>query len=456
MLNPNLQNRAISLADFQARWIDVRSHGGKNIVYNTVTGEIIRKSEFVRGHHQPVQLDDGTLKMASALMKPEYQGLRAVVDKLIFDPGKPIGIFEDQSGVIFFNRWRDFDLAQRPLITDPAKSCQKILEFFKLVLADGRQADFDFLIWSLAWNVLNPDSKPCIAIILQGDKGAGKSTYGQICLKLFAPYSVVIESAHLVFGKFNSLLDCKIFILLEEAFWAKGGKQEDRAKHLITSDEISIERKGIDAVTVPNFLRIASTTNHLHAAPASVDERRYAVFEVNKVAGWGDSDWKQLYAEINGKGIAAFFQYLRSFQMHAWHPSRNVPQNDAIGRQKVRSLGCSVEGFLLSCIQNENLPQIMPHGRVSPIEWGQSIVNLNGSQQDALLEAANTWRRGQSFGRYEQPWTWQKLTLGLKKLGASSKRVNSNTAIVWTLPDPQSARHNLAAQLGVSVIALDA
>jgi hypothetical protein len=50
----------------------------------------------------------------------------------------------------------------------------------------------------------------------------------------------------------------------------------------VTEQTIPIERKGIDAYSVKNYLRLFCSSNNERAIPAEVDERRYAVFEISQ------------------------------------------------------------------------------------------------------------------------------------------------------------------------------
>lgn len=446
----------LTIDEFQTRWIDVRDYGGKNVVYNTITGRIMKKGEFCRGHSQPVQLSDGTYKKVSCLMKPENQIHRTIVDELVFDPSLPPGVGYGASGTSFFNRWRRFDVVNHAPLEDPASHCRSIFRYFTEVLGQNGQQDLDYLWHWLAWNVQNPAMKPSVAIVMSGAKGGGKTTYAVICRKIFAPYSVKVESSHLIFGRFNAVLDGKLLVNLEEAFWATDGKQEDRAKDLITGGTFQLEKKGIDPIELPSFFRLVVTTNHEHAVPASLDERRFAVFDIAKVSGWSDAQWDDLYGEIDGIGLVALYQILERFPLNGWHPARNVPQNNALARQKIQSLGGTVEGFVLGCLQNESLPQDSGSTGVPSINWSSAAIVLDKPKQEALLKAANQWRSSQYSGRFQPPWTWQKLLGALKKLGAVKARVNGNSAVEWTIPDYGTASQNFANALGVPPSALAA
>ena len=64
----------------------------------------------------------------------------------------------------------------------------------------------------------------------------------------------------------------------DEAYWAGAKSSEGALKDLLTNDTITIERKGVDAYTAPNYTRVLFTSNDDFVVPASLDERRFAVF----------------------------------------------------------------------------------------------------------------------------------------------------------------------------------
>ena len=65
----------------------------------------------------------------------------------------------------------------------------------------------------------------------------------------------------------------------EEAFWAGDKQAEGKLKLLITSKLHMIERKGYEPYMVGNYARIYITSNNDWVVPATVDERRFAIFE---------------------------------------------------------------------------------------------------------------------------------------------------------------------------------
>jgi Mesyanzhinovviridae DNA primase len=80
------------------------------------------------------------------------------------------------------------------------------------------------------------------------------------------------------------------------------------------------------------------STNDKWVVPASWDERRYAVFEVNPVYMQQREYFELLFAEIDGDGAAAMVYDLLRLDLDGWHPRYNIPQTAALIEQKVQSL----------------------------------------------------------------------------------------------------------------------
>ncbi|WP_420807618.1 primase-helicase family protein [Bradyrhizobium valentinum] len=60
----------------------------------------------------------------------------------------------------------------------------------------------------------------------------------------------------------------------------KGRRATEALKHLITSEQVMIESKGINAFQVASVLRIIISSNEDWIVPATFDERRFCVLNV--------------------------------------------------------------------------------------------------------------------------------------------------------------------------------
>ncbi len=174
--------------------------------------------------------------------------------------------------------------------------------------------------------------------MLKGGKGAGKDTLAAILKLIIGKRHVAhIEKPDLLTQRFNAHLAPAILVHVEEAYWAGAADKKGVLQALITSETMTVERKGVDPVTVDSYCRILMTTNDRWVVPASNDERRYAVLEVSNARTGDTAYFDPLYEEIHGDGSAAFLSYLLSVDLTNFKVTQ-VPQTNALRDQKLAGL----------------------------------------------------------------------------------------------------------------------
>lgn len=147
-------------------------------------------------------------------------------------------------------------------------------------ICNGRKDYTDWLWQWLAQLIQQPETKMGSAIALRGLKGTGKSAFADIIGKLCGENYSSISHGEQVLGRFNGAYEQALLICFEEAFWAGDKKGEGVLKNLITCTKLRIERKGMESYNVPNFTRIIMVTNNCWVVPATWDERRFFVLDV--------------------------------------------------------------------------------------------------------------------------------------------------------------------------------
>lgn len=85
----------------------------------------------------------------------------------------------------------------------------------------------------------------------------------------------------------------------------------------MTSPFQQIEAKGIDPIRMNNFVRLVMTSNEAWVVPAGMDERRFAVLEVDpRVAGEHDY-FREMADELADGGYAALLHDLLALDSNA-------------------------------------------------------------------------------------------------------------------------------------------
>ncbi len=263
--------------------------------------------------------------------------------KIVF---KPVGTIEPDE----FNLWRGFGVEAR-------KGWQKqrsLLRHIREVICRRDREKFKYLVRVLAWCVQHPDKHSGVVIVLKSRKqGTGKSTLGNVMLKIFGPHGMLIDDKERLLGRFNDGLENVCFGLAEEILWAGDHKAADKLKSLITGDTIQIERKFGSCRQIPNRLKIIATTNHDHAVAAGVRDRRNVVYDVcdERV---GDKAWfDNLHRDLANGGTSEFLYLLQNLQLGGWHPREILRTAETAEQQRMS--GDSVSQWAQACIDADTI-----------------------------------------------------------------------------------------------------
>ena len=188
----------------------------------------------------------------------------------------------------------------------------------------------------MADGVQNPATKPGVAIVMRGEQGVGKGIFAQYYGKLFEPHYVQIANPKYLFG-FNALLEDKMIIYGDEAFFAGNKEHEGILKALITEDTINIERKGKDAVRRKNFVRLIIASNSDWVVPAMGSERRFCVIDVSESKRGDHAYFQAIVDQMNNGGLEALMFILKNRDITGAN-IRNFPQTNALKDQKIHSM----------------------------------------------------------------------------------------------------------------------
>ncbi len=176
----------------------------------------------------------------------------------------------------YFNTWEGFALEPKQ-----NNGLLKPIHYHLEHIVCGDNAElYVYLQKWLAYGFQWPGKQAGTAIVLRSEKGSGKGTLGHFLRSIWGVHGLHISSAKYLVGNFNSHLAETCFLFADEAFFSGIKEHESVLKSLITEPRLTIERKGVDMISQPNYLKILMTANSDYVVPASRDERRYCVFDV--------------------------------------------------------------------------------------------------------------------------------------------------------------------------------
>ena len=335
-----------------------------------------------------------------------------------------------------YNLWRGWSFEAREGDIAPW------LDFVTNIVAGG---DKDHANWIVAWcaqMIQEPLNKIGVGLVLRGRKGTGKTKFGELLGGLCKAHHRIVSRTEHVTGHFNKHLEDTLLLQADEAFWAGAKSNEGALKDLITNPEITIERKGVDAYSAANFTRVLFTSNEDWVVPASMDERRFAVFDVSTSRQQDSSYFGALDRWYRQGGAGHMLHFLRTFDLSKVNV-RVAPRTQALSDQKIESLD-TVDTWLLSCLQNGELREHRVAG--DKLEWGEEAVK---SQLYEIYRSSVT-------GRYESPVKenafWRKLrAIDGILLGETQRRVGGARVRLVELPSLLEARRAFAQALALDM-----
>lgn len=245
-----------------------------------------------------------------------------------------------------FNMFHGF-----PIEGDSKKDWSILKDFMHETVCGGND---EYMAWLLTWLahiVQEPGSKPGSAVVVIGKKGTGKSTMFKFFARLMGTYSYTTSRSKSLTGEFNSHLMGKLFLQLEEGFFAGDKQAESVLKNMITETRIEFNKKFSDSITTSNYTRFAMTSNEDWVVPVSLeDERRFFVLEIGEEHKGDLEFFDKMHKQMNNGGLEGFMAYLEAWDPLEWFDEGwNIlflpPKTDALMTQAQESQSAGATFF---------------------------------------------------------------------------------------------------------------
>lgn len=187
-----------------------------------------------------------------------------------FLPGEAIKVdrFNSYTGL----PWRDMG---EP---DESKIRNTLYYLDNIVLKNEDDKVNKFIKSFIASKLFNPGMKPPIALLLYGDYGTGKSTIGEILIRLFGKYSFKLTDDTLANGTFNKHKENKLISIIDDC---RNLRKDtiDGMKLEITSNTDTIHPKGMNAYKTASFNNYICCTNDIGLYDIREGDRRWIIIE---------------------------------------------------------------------------------------------------------------------------------------------------------------------------------
>lgn len=257
------------------------------------------------------------------------------IDGIVFEPSTYINGIEKRATVYGdkLNLWQGYSVKPQQ-----GGAWQLLDKHIKDVICNCNVECVEYLYNWIARCLQYPNLNGQVALVLKGEKGAGKGVLGNFIKSIFDTHGLQINNSKHLTSNFNAhMADC-CFLFADEVFFAGDKSHENILKGLVTEPTLFVERKGIDGEVVPNRLKIVMASNNDWVIPASSDERRYFVLEVSSQYRNLKSYFDPLRAELNNPSTKAAFLWDMLHRDVSNFDVNNVPETDALQHQRAQSL----------------------------------------------------------------------------------------------------------------------
>ncbi len=232
-----------------------------------------------------------------------------------------------------YNLWRGF--AVKP---NPAGKFDLFLTHIKDNICQGNEEHY---AWVMAWLsdlFQKPGRKLGTALVLRGPMGIGKGQFAFHLGKLLGVHYMPITQSSQLTGKFNGHMADKLLMFVDEGWWSDERNGAGILRALITEPEVTIEMKGRDAITLPNFTRFMVAANADWVVPLGMgDERRFVIIDVGSAERGNKAYFAAIESQLKNGGYEALLHYFMNYKYDEALP-RTVLKTEALCENKIFSM----------------------------------------------------------------------------------------------------------------------
>jgi hypothetical protein len=378
-------------------------------VFNRVTYTFHNRRDLELNYdNNPIQVGE---KEVRAVIKPEFKNKmiawathpnsRSYPKGVVFHPGREL-----PKG--YFNMWKGFSVEPVQNENLLATLDNHIFD----IVCDGKIELYDYLIKWIAYTVQYPAKQAGSCVVLRGEKGIGKGILGTFLNNLWGNHGLHITNPKHLVGNFNGHLADVCFLFADEAFFSGDSAHEGILKALVTENTLIIEKKGIDSIAHPNYLKVFMSTNKGFAVPMSRDERRYCVFDVSSKYRGDKSYFNKLLKAVESADVQSAFLYkMLNLDLGDWK-SGDIPDSVGSREQRFYSMD-SVQQWLAESLLNGKFKTPFDSG-----EWCTEMTTI------ALFDNYSAWCDVNRVGEYRRRGMVRMSTY-LSKLFTHSKNMGA-------------------------------
>jgi putative DNA primase/helicase len=330
---------------------------------------------------------------------------------------------QDKCPVGFFNTYI------KPSIRPIKGDCSIYLAHVHDVICDKNQKAYEYLIQYFAHIVQRPEEKPSVAIVMKSVEGTGKGTMMKPLLQILGAQGIHINGDRHLTGQFNSATANKLLVFADEVNLTSS-IIADKIKGIISESTVQMEKKGLEAIAIPNYARVVFASNRGHVINAGTKERRYLVLEPSPLMAQNNLYFERLNQWIDNQGAQALLHYLLNVDLEKFNPFK-APSTNALIEQKLQSLNNSHQYVYEQLVNNANFA---------------SVARINVRQ---IISEFHTWCQVRNIEVTPASARSQLGKLLTAIAGPSSGRSDRDGGKVYELPTIQVMREKFAQLLNL-------
>ena len=361
-----------------------------------------RKIMVLNAAGEPVPKSAAKIWFESAFRREHYG--------IVYKPGAP-EVTDNQ-----LNLWPGWPNEPRPGNVKPW------LDLLDRLFTKDEQAERRYFTQWLAYPIQHPGAKLNVACLLWSTtEGNGKSTVGYTMRRIYGGNNSSAPTQSDLERDFNGWQENKQLICGEEITGNNARKYVDKLKHMITSNTITVNRKGVEAYEYPNLANILFTSNNANALYITEESRRYFIHEVKN--GKMPTEWWPVYRkwlEDDG-GAAHLHQWFLDLDLTGFSPHSPAPVTKSFTEM-------TVEGYSAVELWCHDLRQSMDDTLKSGTDPKTPTIPYKLYTTRDLIQIAKASGR---FTEFDKVLTEKSLGHALRKF--HFKQCNNANAVVVSM-----------------------
>ena len=226
-----------------------------------------------------------------------------------------------------YNTFKNYAGANLPKTKNIDITKTKIYEHINNLCNNNKDV-VDYLIKFLARKLQQPYRLTNTCLIFRSSEGCGKDTFfnwfGNSILG--RNYYLNEDKINLIFGRFNSCIENKILVIVNETSGKDTTELMSSIKNAITRNVNTIEIKGLSVYDNTNNIGYICLTNNKNSMRIDAEDRRFCAIECNNSIANNHDYFTALHVEMEDPNITrAFYDYFMCINVSTYDFTANRP-----------------------------------------------------------------------------------------------------------------------------------